>query len=270
MLKKVVAVACVGALACTLAGCGGGQTGQNGESAAEQNAMEQVAIKQSPDKYTWYVKSYAGSNLANVGYVSMGGDLRDSYGAANVQLIPISTDGSYVDVSSEEALKDYVVVGQNLEPNTEIKLEFDVDEDGEEYDNLVSSSSIDCIVLLVKKAGGPDKASFDIPLTEINSCSGPETRYVQDYVGRNLAAAGYISMGGDLRDSYGKGNVKLTPVSDDGSFIDVGDIEALKQYRVVSQNVEPNTEISFSFEPDYGYVESQSIQEIELKVTKVA
>ena len=267
MLKKIVAVVCVGALACALAGCGGGQTG---ESAAEQNATEQVTINQSPDKYTWYVKSYAGSNLANVGYISMGDDLRDSYGAANIQLIPISTDGSYVDVSSEEALKDYVVIGQNLEPNTEIKLEFDVDENGEEYDGLVSSSSIDCIVLLVKKAGGSDKASFDIPLTKINSCPGPETRYVQDYVGRNLAAAGYISMGGDLRDTYGKGNVKLVPTADDGAFIDVEDVETLKQYRIVSQNVAPNTEITFSFEPDYGYVESQSLQEIELKVTKVA
>ena len=179
-------------------------------------------------------------------------------------------DGSYVDVSSEEALEDYVVIGQNLEPNTEIRLAFELDENGEEYDNLVSSSSIDSIVLLVKRIGGSDTASFDIPLTEISPCPGPEVRYVQDYVGRNLAAAGYVSLGGDLRDAYGKGDVELVPVADDGSFIDTGDIEVMKQYRVVSQNVEPNTEISFSFDPEYGnLVESQSLQEIELRVTRI-
>lgn len=187
-----------------------------------------------------------------------------------MKLVPVCVDGSYVDVSSEEALKGYVVIGQNLEPNTEIRLAFELDENGEEYDNLVSSSSIDAIVLLVKKTGGTDEASFEIPLTEIDTCPGPEVRHVQDYVGRNLAAAGYVSLGGDLRDAYGKGNVEFVPVADDGSFIDTGDIVALKQYRVVSQNVVPNAEISFSFDPDYGnLVESQSLQEIELRVTRI-
>lgn len=269
--KLIPSVAAVCVLCATLAcatGCAGQQEGQ--ASAAGQSAPQQVAINQSPDKYTWYVKSYTGSNLANVGYVSLGGDLRDAYGASNVKLVPVCVDGSYVDVSSKEALKDYVVIGQNLKPNTEIRLAFELDENGEEYDNLVSSSSIDAIVLLVKKAGGADEASFEISLTEIGTCPGPEVRHVQDYVGRNLAAAGYVSLGGDLRDAYGKGNVKLVPVADDGSFIDTGDIETLKQYRVVSQNVEPNAEISFSFDPEYGnLVESQSLQEIELRVTRI-
>ena len=248
-----------------------GQRGaQTSDSATEQSAPEQITIMQSPDKYTWYVKNYAGSNLANVGYVSMSNDLRDRYGASNVKLVPVSTDGSYVDVTDEEALKGYVVVSQNLKPNTEIKLIFDVDENGEEYDNLVRCSSIDSIVLLVKPVGGSDTPTFDIPLTQIDACPGPETRYVQDYVGRNLASAGYISMAGDLRDHYGEGNVKLVPVADDGSFIDTNDIEALKSYRVVSQNVAPNTAIAFTLDSEYtGLVDSQSLEEIELRVTKV-
>ena len=248
-----------------LVGCGV-QQGDRGSGAAGQ-----VAIKQSPDKYTWYVKSYTGSNLANVGYISLAGDLRDTYGASNVKIVPVSVDGSYIDVSNEEALKEYAVISQNIKPNTEVKLEFDVDENGKESEYSVDSSSMDSIVLLVKKVGGSDKASFDIPLTEINACPGPEVRYVQDYVGRNLAAAGYISLAGDLRDTYGKGNIKLVPVADDGSFIDTKDIEVLKQYRVVSQNVEPNTEITFVFDPEHTtFAQSQSLQEIELKVTKVS
>lgn len=251
-------------------GCSTQKGEQNTASIPNQSANDQGSIKQSPDKYTWYVKNYVGSNLANVGYVSLGGDLRDYYGASNVKIVVISTDGSYVDISSKDALKEYVVTKQNIKPNTEVKLTFDVDEDGEEYDNLVKSSSVDSIVLLVKKVGSSDMPSFDIPLTEINACSGAEVRYVQDYVGRNLAAAGYISLGGELRDHYGEGNIKLTPIADDGSFVDTEDIEALKQYRVTSQSVEPNTEISFTFDPEYdSLVQSQSLQEIQLKVTKI-
>lgn len=255
-----------------LAGCSNGQDGQKPDSVGNVQAPSgQTTIKQSPDKYTWYIKNYVGMNLANVGYVSLGGDLRDSYGAANIKIVPVSTDGTYVDVSNEEALQEYTVTGQNLKPNTEVKLEFSLDENGEEYDNLVSCSSIDDIVLTVKKAGDSDNPKIDTPLTEIAQSPNAETRYAKDYVGRNLAAVGYISLAGDLRDTYGKGNIKLSPIADDGAFIDTGDIEALKQYRVVSQSIEPNTEISFSFDPQYdNVVASQSVQSIELKVTKVS
>lgn len=269
LLPIIVACALCLALA-GLTGCDG-SSGSNSKSNKEQASSEQITINQSPDKYTWYVKNYVGMNLANAGYISLGEDLRDSYGAANIKLIPISVDGSYVDVSNEEALKDYVVIDQNLNPNTEIKLEFELDENGDEYENLVSCSSSDDLVLLVKKTTGPSNAQFDIPLTEISQSPDAELRYTKDYIGRNLAAAGYISMAGDLRDTYGKGSIKLSPVADDGSFIDTDDIESLKQYRVVSQSIEPNTKLSFTFDPEYdNIVRSQNVQTIELKVTKVA
>lgn len=271
LIQFILAICVLSMALVCMAGCSGQQGARpEGGQAAEPSAPETVVIKQSPDKYTWYVKSYVGANLANVGYVSMANDLRDRYGASNVKLVPVAVDGTYIDVSDPEALKGYVVIGQNLKPNTEIKLIFEVDDNGEEYDNLVRSSNIDSIVLLVKEVGGADEPAFDIPMTEISTCPGPETRYVQDYVGRNLAAVGYISMANDLRDYYGEGNIKLVPVADDGSFVDVSDPEALKQYRVVSQNVAPNTEITFTFDPEYIHlVESQSLEEIELRVTKI-
>lgn len=57
--KLITSVAAVCALCATLAcatGCSGQQEGQ--APAAGQSAPQQVAINQSPDKYTWYVKSY--------------------------------------------------------------------------------------------------------------------------------------------------------------------------------------------------------------------
>lgn len=269
MLKMSLAVlmlvgVCLGVTACGTNGGDGQNGGQKGASSQKEE------IKTSPDKYTWYVRDYQGMNLANAGYVSLGGGLLDSYGEENVKLVPVCVDGTYVDTSDEDALKEFSVVGQNVRPNTEIKLTFSKNEKGKEYDNLVSYSSIDDIVLLVKKVGGTETKSFDIPLTEIASCPDAETRYTKDYVGRNLASAGYISLAGDLRDEYGKGNVKLVPVSNDGSFVDTDDVESLSQYYVVSQSVEPNTEIKFSFEKKYeNLVKTQSVKQIELKVAKI-
>lgn len=271
--ESLLSIALASSLCLSLAGLTGCSENRDGQDLDPENrlpSLEQTVIKQSPDKYTWYTKNYVGMNLANVGYISLGGDLRDSYGAANIKMVPISTDGSYVDVSNAETLKEYVVIGQNLKPNEEIKLEFDLDESGEEYDNLVSCSSTDDIVLTVKKTDGSSNPQVDIPLAEIAQSPNAETRYIKDYIGRNLAAAGYISLAGDLRDTYGKGNIKLSPVADDGTYIDTSDIEALKQYRVVSQSIEPNTEVSFAFDSQYdNLVVSQSVQSIELKVTKV-
>lgn len=78
-------------------------------------------------------------------------------------------------------------------------------------------------------------------------------------------------MAGDLRDEYGKGNVKLVPVSNDGSFVDVSDPSSMAQYYVVSQNIQPNTVINFTFDEKYdNLVKSQGIEQIELRVSKIS
>ncbi len=252
-----------------LTGCGA-NSGEEQSTSQENAGAGSEEIEASTDKHTFYAKDYRGMNLANAGYVSIGGDLRDSYGAANIKLVPVCVDGTYVDVSNQDALKEFTVIDQNVKPNTKISLVFDVDENGNEYDNLVSYSNIDEIVLLVKRVGSSDRKSFDIPMTAITPSPDAQTRYVKDYVGRNLASAGYISMAGDLRDEYGKGNVKLVPITSDGLFINVSDIGNMAEYYVVSQSVQPNTPIAFSFDEKYdNVVESQSVEQIELRVEKV-
>lgn len=79
----------------------------------------------------------------------MAGDFRDTYSDGTVKFVIVTDDGSFVDVSDEEALKKYIVIDQNIEPNTEFKLEYSQDETGVEYSNLVSSQNINEIELYV-------------------------------------------------------------------------------------------------------------------------
>lgn len=187
LLRTTLTALMVAGLCIVISGCGASEDSAQHETQGRTPVQTQE-IKASPDKHIWYAKDYRGMNLANVGYVSLAGDLRDSYGAANIKLIPICVDGTYVDASDQDALKEFVVIDQNVNPNTEMTLVFGLDEKGEEYDNLVSYSSIEDFVLLVEKIGGSDKKSIEIPMTEIVPSPDAETRYAKDYVGRNLAS----------------------------------------------------------------------------------
>ena len=240
--------------------------------AEEEPSQQPVVVKNSPDKYTWYIKNYAGMNAASVGYTALDGSRRDSYGAGTVRIVFKTADGSYVDCASEEQLQEYRVIAQDLAPNTELKYTFSVDENGEEYDNLVNGQNYDEVVLAVSKVGSNEPAP---ELTVIQSSPDRYTRYVKDYVGRNLTTCGYYSLGGTYNDHYGQGYVKFDIVPDDGSYIDPEDTAALSQYVVTSQSVEPNTAIQMTFMTDSegkeydNLVQTQSLESITLAVSKV-
>ncbi len=230
-----------------------------------------ISVKESPDKYTWYIKNYVGKNCASIGYTSLGGDRFDKYGAGLLEIIFINPEGTYIDIESEDILKEYSVIGQSIEPNTELKLTFEKDSDGEEYDNLVETQSFEEIVLYVKKVS--DKTKYKVNLTTINASPDKYTRYIVDYTGRNLANCGYTSLGGDLRHEYGAANVELIIVSEDGAYIDPEDTETLKKYVVTGQSVAPNTELKLIFDKDSNgdeysnLIDSQNIEEIEIYVS---
>lgn len=232
-----------------------------------------VTIKNSPDKYTWYIKNYVGKNCASFGYTSMGGDRMDHYGAGYIELVLITPDGAYIDIETDDDLKQYMVTAQSYAPNTELKYVFDTDEDGNEYDNLVQSQSIEEIVLCVKKVGSSEETSLG--LTEITPSPDKYTWYIRDYTGRNLASCGYLSMGGNRMDHYGAGYIKFVIVPEDGSFIDPEDTELLKNYVITGQSVLPNTELKYVFETDSDGIEYdnlvslQNIEEIELTVKPI-
>lgn len=234
---------------------------------------ESVTVKQSPDKYTWYIKNYVGKNCASFGYTSMGGDRMDHYGAGYIELVLVTPDGAYIDIETNDDLKQYVVTAQSIAPNTELKYTFELDEEGNEYENLVSWQNYEEIVLCVKKVGSSEETSLG--LTEIYPSPDKYTWYIRDYTGRNLASCGYLSMGGKRMDHYGAGYIRFVITSDDGTFIDPQDTELLKNYVITGQSVAPNTELQYVFETDSdgneyeNLVRSQNLEEIELTVKPV-
>ena len=236
--------------------------------------VDSVTIKQSPDKYTWYIKNYVGKNCASFGYTSLGGKRMDHYGAGYIELVLVTPDGAYIDIETDDDLKQYVVTAQNLAPNTELKYIFDKDSDGNEYDSLISWQSCEEIVLCVKKIGTSEETTLG--LTAINPSPDKYTWYIRDYTGRNLASCGYLAMSGKRMDHYGAGYIRFVITSDDGTFIDPQDTELLKNYVITGQSVAPNTELTYVFDTDSdgneydNLVHSQNLEEIELTVKPVA
>ena len=114
-------------------------------SASTPKDLTEITV--SPDQYTWYIRDYVGRNLSFCGYASMGGEYRDAYGASTIVFVLMPDDGTYIEPDDEEAIKRYVVTGQSVTPNTELKLELMTDENGEEYGNLVQSQNIQEIEL---------------------------------------------------------------------------------------------------------------------------
>lgn len=96
------------------------------------------------------VRNYVGKNLGQCGYTSLGGSLMDKYTGAVVELNLVTDDGSYLDPEDEELLHQYYVTGQNVEPNTNISIQFNTTEG--DYSNFdVASQSIEQINLNVSK-----------------------------------------------------------------------------------------------------------------------
>lgn len=233
-------------------------------------------INPSPDKYTWYIQDYVGLNLSSVGYTSMGGDRLDRYGAGLLELYLIALDGTYIDIDDDDVLSQYMVVGQSVAPNTEMKLVFRKDSKGEEYSNLIDYQNINSLELLVVRIDGTitGKVIEYTPIT-INTAPDRYTCYVKNYVGKNLATIGYTSMGGDLLDEYLAARIELCPVTADGTYVDIEDEELLQQYVVVGQDVVSNTEIKLAYQKDSKGVEYDnlidfaSVTLIDLQVVRI-
>lgn len=242
------------------------------EKESEYGEDEGFSLNSSSDKHIQYVDKYVGMNAASVGYTSLGGDRMERIGDGLLEITYVTEDGSYVGPEDEDALKEYVVVAQSIEPNAEVRLEFEKDSNGEEYSSLIDHQTYDKIDLLVKKVGESDP---NVTLTEIQPSPDKYTYYIQDYVGKNVLSIGYESLGGDFRDEYGNGSIELKLVSDDGSYIDVSDDDLLKQYVVTDQNVAPNSELTYVYSKDSSgneysnLIASQNYDSVTLKVKKV-
>lgn len=147
--KHFAAVALAGVLALGLGACGNQAVSGTNQSSSGQ---ESVSVRQSTDKYTRYVNNYVGMNLANFGrYASLYHEFWDeSYSPIPIVYLNVqSDDGSYVDISSVDARKGWYVVSQEPAPNTEIKIEYTKNSDGEE---VYDSATVKAVNLKVAKA----------------------------------------------------------------------------------------------------------------------
>lgn len=235
-----------------------------------------VVVNASPDKYTWYVQDYVGRNAAGFGYTSLGGDRLERYGAGYLEFIFVTEDGMFIDIEDEAMLQKYIVTGQNIAPNTEMKYIHTTDSSGKEYSNLIDFQSIHLIDLTVRRIDGTiagDPITFE--LIPITPSPDKYTHYIRNYVGKNVANFGYTSLGGDRRDQYEQGNIRLNLVADDGAYLDPENIDILKQYLVTSQDVAPNSVMKLTFSKDNkgkeysNLIDSQTYQSITLYVHKL-
>ncbi len=246
------------------------------ERSSRQNVHVPVAVNASPDKYTWYVQDYVGRNAAGFGYTSLDGERLESYGAGYLEFTFVTEDGMYLDIEDEKQLQQYIVTGQNIAPNTEMKLVFEKDSNGKEYSRLIEFQSVSLIDLTVRRLDGTlagDPIAFElIPITP-----SPDryTHYIRNYVGKNVASFGYTSLGGGRREKYGAATIKFNFVADDGAYIDPEDMDVLKQYVVTAQDVAPNSEMKLVFEKNSKgkeytrLIDSQTWQSITLYVHRL-
>lgn len=122
------------------------------------------------------------------------------------------------------------------------------------------------------------------PVT-INTSPDKYNFYVRDYVGRNLAECGYISLANKLTDAYGSAYITFDITADDGAYIelpdssdenaDKEDVNFLSQYVVTAQSVAPNTQVTATYLTDSNgneysnLIDTQSVESIALTVTKI-
>lgn len=246
------------------------------ERSSRQTVHVPVAVNPSPDKYTWYVQDYVGRNAAGFGYTSLGGDRLEKYGAGYLEFIFVTEDGMYIDIEDESLLQQYIVTGQNLAPNTEMKYIFRTDSKGNEYSNLIDFQSQRLIDLTVRRIDGTlvgDPIAFE--LIPINPAPDKYTCYIRNYVGKNVLSFGYTSLGGDRRDEYGATSIKFNFVADDGAYLDPENKDLLKQYVVTAQDVAPNSEMKLTYRKDSkgneysNLIDTQTYQSITLYVHKL-
>ena len=216
--------------------------------------------------YTYQIRDYVGKNLATIGRVKY-----DDYGQGHINLIFVTENGMLINPEDNEQKQEYVVSAQSIKPGTNITFVHSRDSQGEPERYLVNYQSYEEIVLYVHKLKEDKFEPSNI--VELKPILDRHKYYVRNYVGRNAASFGRTAT--DVFDDYGSGHLKIVFMSESGEYIDVSDKNVLKQYIVVGQNLNVNTELVFEFEKDRDGIESdyliksQNYEEITLTVKQL-
>lgn len=109
-----------------------------------------IDLNPTLDRHCFFIRDYSGRNAASFGRYY--GDTRvDEYGAGKLRITFTCEDGSFVDASTEDSLKGYMVISQDIEVNTELKIDYTTDSKGNEFDYSIRSQNLEEINLTVRK-----------------------------------------------------------------------------------------------------------------------
>lgn len=131
-----------------------------------------ISLLPTLDKHIYHIRDYVGRNAASFGkYYS--NEYIDEYGSGKLRISFNSEDGSYIDSSDKNILKCYVVTGQDIDANTELKFEYETDSRGKEFDTLIQNQNYEEINLTIKKLD--NSLIVNMPeLQDDNKSSGKE------------------------------------------------------------------------------------------------
>ncbi len=237
------------------------------ESSQSPVISKDVQTDTSKGIYSFEIRNYVGKNLASVGKIH-GKSLIDEYGYGNVKIVLVTENGFLVPYNDEELKRQYMVIAQSINPGSTITVVHERDNNGKPYSNLVDYQSYDEIVLYIAPVGSqsniPDNKQPEPTLDR-------HIYHIRNYVGRNAASFGSNNSSSRL-DEYGPAKIKLVFTTEDGSFVNSSDINTLKNYIVIDQDVPFNTELKIQYQTDdrgreYDYlIAYQSCEEINLTV----
>ena len=239
------------------------------KKAESPTISENTQTDDSQGIYTYQVRNYVGKNLASIGKIQ-NKQLIDEYGSGDVRIIVVTEDGRFIPADSD-LKKEYTVVAQNIEAGKDITVVHLRNSRGEPYSNLVDYQSYDEIVLYVAPIG---QQGYTPQITAIQPTLDRHIYHIRDYSGRNAASFGTTNKSTRI-DEYGHGKIRFVFTSESGEFVDAEDLNDLKRYIVVGQDIEPNTELKLEYETNSrgeeydNLIRSQNYEEINLTVRKL-
>ena len=158
---------------------------KDGDSTGEVPVLSN--IRPSPNKTIQYVRDYKGRTLEDVGYTSMGGKRMDQYGPKGyVQIVIVDEDGTKKDPNKSDDFLYYVVVDQDIKPDTEMKFTYS----GEKC----TGQTIDVIQITVAKteAGQATMEALAAEEEELRASGALKDLYQGTYeVGKDLTSGNY-------------------------------------------------------------------------------
>lgn len=228
---------------------------------------EDTVTNEKEGIYTIPIRNYFGKNAASIG-TQRGNYLVDKYGNGELRVVFLTEGGIYLGMDNEEK-KNYVVVNQNIPEGTNLTLVCDRNDKGKIFESFISYQSYDEILLYVKPIG---ESKYNPTPKTILPTLDRHLYHIRDYAGRNAGSFGMV-VGANRIDEYGEGELRLSFTNIDGSYVESLSADYLKNYIVIKQSIEVNTEIKISYshinDMESDFIQSQSIEEITLTIKEI-